>query len=370
MSPNGSVRYIQEASIAASGGGGSSSTSGSSGGGGSGSGGSGSGSGGDGGSSVCSELGGVSCLRRNQGTTRTTRGLSDSTCPSSFITHAPLHAQTSLANLDRAVVPDNVDPLSYFLESGRNDHDPFEFGVGSVADGTFGGRQPTCEQLLLFRSHRLMQAEAVLIAMGKVYSSSVFERQRLGLIGSTVTHKAWVKVAEKTNFTVERIRALARNGMQHKQQEIIDEERKICNRMISAILDSATRNLKEMSNSGCSVGSGSGCNGGGDYVSTTSSSGNSYFSTPALEPGLLSETGNKLLAFLPSTLEPPPPSEPHQVGHVLDTKYLHCFHSRVWVERRWFCIEVYSPLGSRFPRLTCPPSLSSSKIPPSTATVI
>ncbi|CAN0266009.1 unnamed protein product, partial [Ascophyllum nodosum] len=206
------------------------------------------------GGSGCAEHESVSCmLRRNHGMTGMIQGLSDSTCLSSFVAHAPLYSQTSITNLDRAVIPDNVDPLSYFLMSWRNDHDPFDLGIGSVADGTFAGRQPTCEQLLLFRSHRLMQAEAVSIAMDNAYSSSASEKKRLRLIGKNVARKAWEKLFEKTISTIKRIRALRRDGILHKQHEVINEERKICNRMIAAIFDSATRSLKEISDSGCSV---------------------------------------------------------------------------------------------------------------------
>ena len=334
MSPSRALRYIEEASIAASGGGGSSSASGSDG--------SGSGSGGGGGG--CAELGGVSCQRHNHGTIGTTLALSDSACPSNFVANAPLHAQNPIANFDQGDVLDDVDPLSLFLVSWRNDYDPFDFGVGSVADGTFGGRKPTFEQLLLFRSHRLMQVEAISIAMGMSYSSNASERQRFNLIASTVTNKARVKVAEKTNSTVKRIRALAKNGtlnLYNKQEEVIDEERRICHCMIAAIFDNATRTLKEMSNIGCSVGSGSGCSGGGDYGSTSgfgTTSGNNCFSPAAIEPWLGSEPGNNRLAFFPSTLEPSPLSESHQVGNKFGTKYLRCFNAiMICVESRWYC---------------------------------
>lgn len=146
----------------------------------------------------------------------------------------------------------SLDPLSYFLTSGHTDDDPFGFGVGSVADGTFGGRKPTPEELLLFRSHRLLQAQAVGVAIGgrsKTTSSSpdaAHVHKRFGLVSAALARQMRMKVLEQTNAAVECVRALGPNALPTQQEDVIDVERRNCHRMLAGILDAATSTLREI----------------------------------------------------------------------------------------------------------------------------
>ena len=235
------------------GGGGGGSGSSSNGGGGNG----GSNGGGSGGSGGCSDLA-VQTTSSSLSTTHCVQEQGDHNRSSSFVVHHPLpSSDTQIVNLPQAYVPDNSDPLSFFLASGRSDRDPFGFGVGSVADGTFGGRKPTSEELLLFRSHRLLQAEAVSVAIGPSHNSSASIRQRFALISTGLARQVRMKVLEQTNAAVECVRALGGSASANQQQDMINAERRTCHRLLAGILDRATSSLREISCSNSnSVGNG------------------------------------------------------------------------------------------------------------------
>lgn len=219
---------------------------------------------GSGSSSSCGEAGGAAgessivgtaSLAVSTHTSHSSQGSSDAG-PASFRVHAPL--PTSDTHIVRAPhpppygmapsdpLPSPSDPLSFFLASGRSDRDPFGFGIGSVADGTFGERQPTTEELYLFRSHRLLQAEAVSVATSPSHAST---RQRFGLVSATLARQVRMKVLEQTNAAVERVRGLGGCASASQQQDIINVERRTCHRMLSGILDHATSSLREISGS-------------------------------------------------------------------------------------------------------------------------
>lgn len=149
---------------------------------------------------------------------------------------------------------DDSDPLSFFLSSGRGDSDPLGFGLGSVADGTFGGRKATPEELMLFRSHRLFQAEAIGVAIGPLHSSggtnAAYVRKRLGLVSTAVERQLRLKVLEQTNTTVEGVRALGEGAPPAQQQSVINAERRNCHRVLSGVLDEGTATLRELSTTG------------------------------------------------------------------------------------------------------------------------
>ncbi|CAM9266252.1 unnamed protein product [Ectocarpus sp. 13 AM-2016] len=149
---------------------------------------------------------------------------------------------------------DDSDPLSFFLSSGRGDSDPLGFGLGSVADGTFGGRKATPEELMLFRSHRLLQAEAVGVVIGPLHSSSgadaAYVRKRLGLVSRAVERQVRLKVLEQTNAAVEGVRALGEGAPPAQQQSVINAERRNCHRVLSGVLDEGTATLRELSTTG------------------------------------------------------------------------------------------------------------------------
>lgn len=268
-------------------------------------------------------LGSVSQMRRNHGTTKE---LSDSSGARGFVAYAPQPSNTPKINIEVAHVPDYADPLSFFLINGKNGHDPFDFGLGSVADGTFGGKPPTFEQLLLFRSHRLMQAHAVFVAMSDAYSLSASTRQRFSDIGGDLVRKVWAKLLEQTNSCIEHVRALGKvGGIPHgKKEDIIKEKRNSCHRMITGILDSTTRELREILDMDIRY---DGSGGSGTDSSFSSSKGSRsdtintdriIFSTATLEPAKFgSETRDKTPLSL-SMARSPLPSESHQVGGSLD----------------------------------------------------
>lgn len=163
----------------------------------------------------------------------------------------------------------DLDPLSYILACGQNDKDPFRFGLGSVDDGTFGGHKPTPEQLLLFRSHRLLQAEAVGVAIGGLSLSAAaasgspdatahMPNKRFGLICAALSRQIRIKVLEQTNAAVDRVHALGDDAPHSQQQEVIDMERRNCHRMLAGILDAATSTLREIVTTSCGGGGGLG----------------------------------------------------------------------------------------------------------------
>ncbi|CAM9963053.1 unnamed protein product, partial [Laminaria digitata] len=205
-----------------------------------------------GGSGGCSDLTVATAL-----STHCVQEQGDHTRSSGFVVHHLLpSSDTQIVNLPQAYVPDNSDPLSFFLASGRSDRDPFGFGVGSVADGTFGGRKPTSEELLLFRSHRLLQAEAVSVALGPSHTSSAAIRQRFALISTGLARQVRMKVLEQTNAAVECVRALGGSASANQQQDMINAERRTCHRLLAGILDRATSSLREISCSNSNGGSG------------------------------------------------------------------------------------------------------------------
>ncbi|CAM9115440.1 unnamed protein product, partial [Scytosiphon promiscuus] len=160
-------------------------------------------------------------------------------------------------SLPQNYAPDCSDPLSFFLASGRGDSDPFGFGVGSVADGTFGGRKPSAEELMLFRSHRLLQAEAVGVAVGPSQASSADAarvRKRFGLASAALARQVRLKVLEQTNAALRCVRALGTGASPAQQQDVINAERRTCHRMLTGVLDTATSTLREIS-AGCGGGS-------------------------------------------------------------------------------------------------------------------
>lgn len=162
--------------------------------------------------------------------------------------HNPLpYPDTHTVDLHPPCAADNLDPLSFFLANGRSDTDPFGFGVGSVADGTFGGRKPTHEELLLFRSHRLLQAEAVGVAIGPPnVSSAEHVHKRFSLVSGALSRQVRMKVLEQTNTAVECVRALGTGASPAQQQDVINIERRTCQRMLAGILDAATSTLREI----------------------------------------------------------------------------------------------------------------------------
>lgn len=222
-------------------------------------GGGGGGGGGSGGGGGCTELA-VSTISNNTSSGRSSSGGHDhhggpssssstknnsNNAPSGFVLHRTLPSSDSqMVNLPQAFAPDSSDPLSFFLASGKSDGDPLSFGVGSVADGTFGGRKPTREELLLFRSHRLLQAEAVLVATGLSYSASPATRQRFGLISTTLARQVRMQVLDQTNAAVACVRALGGCASAVQQQEIINIERRTCHRLLVGILDNAASSLR------------------------------------------------------------------------------------------------------------------------------
>lgn len=176
---------------------------------------------------------------------------------SSTIQHQSLPYPDAHVSLPQTYAPDGSDPLSFFLTSGRGDSDPFGFGVGSVADGTFGGRKPKEEELMLFRSHRLLQAEAVGVAIGPSQASSAdatHVRKRFSLASGALSRHVRLKVLEQTNAALERVRALGTGASSAQQQDAIAAERRTCHRMLTGVLDAATSALREISAS-CGGGS-------------------------------------------------------------------------------------------------------------------
>lgn len=245
----------------------------------------------------CTELIAVSATRNNHGSTAAQQ--EDPGGPSDFVVHRPLPpADTHIINLPQAYVPESADPLSFFLASGRSDRDPFGFGVGSVADGTFGGLQPTSEQLLLFRSHRLLQAEAVSVAIGKAHSSSASVRQRFSIVSTTLARRVRLKVLEQTNSAVERVRGLGGSASASQQQDIINVERRACHHMLASILDNATDSLREISD-GSSSGNIGGAAGADGAVT---------------DSGFGGEIGHR--QGFPSSMLESSPTESHQVRPV------------------------------------------------------
>ncbi|CAM9756564.1 unnamed protein product, partial [Ectocarpus sp. 4 AP-2014] len=141
-----------------------------------------------------------------------------------------------------------------FPEPYPGESDPLGFGLGSVADGTFGGRKATPEELMLFRSHRLLQAEAVGVAIGPLHSSggadAGYVRKRLGLVSTAVERQLRLKVLEQTNAAVEGVRALGEGAPPAQQQSVINAERRNCHRVLSGVLDEGTATLRELSTTG------------------------------------------------------------------------------------------------------------------------
>ena len=169
--------------------------------------------------------------------------------PSSFtMQHSPLpYPDNHIIDLHQPYAPDNSDPLSFFLSNGRSDNDPFMFGVGSVADGTFGGRKPTPEELLLFRSHRYLQAEAVGVAMCPPHASGAEHvHKRFSLVSAALSRQVRMKVLEQTNTAVDCVQGLGGNASAAQQQDVISIERRNCHRMLAGILDAATSTLREI----------------------------------------------------------------------------------------------------------------------------
>lgn len=276
-------------------------------------------------------LGSVSQMRRNHGTTQE---LSDSSSAPGFVAYAPQPSNTPKSNIEAAHNPDYPDPLSFFLINGKNGHDPFDFGLGSVVDGTFGGKPPTFEQLLLFRSHRLMQAHAVFVAMSDAYSLSSSTRQRFSDIGGDLVRKVWAKLLEETNSCIEHVRALGRRvgGIpQGKKDAIIKEKRNGCHRIIADILDNTTRELQEIMDmdiryggSGSSDTGSSFSSNNGSRINDTINTDRNIFPTAAAAAAAAvgpakfgSETKDKTPLPLPLARSHFP-SESHQVGGALD----------------------------------------------------
>lgn len=156
----------------------------------------------------------------------------------------PPYPDNHMADLHQQYVPD-PDPLSFFLSNGRNDNDPLGFGVGSVADGTFGGRKPTTEALLLFRSHRLLQAEAVGVAICPSDASSAENvHKRISRVSGALSRQVGMKVLGQTNQAMECVRALGAGVSEDRQEDVIEMERRTCHRILAGILDSGTHTLR------------------------------------------------------------------------------------------------------------------------------
>lgn len=239
-------------------------------------------------------------------------------------------ANTSIVNLttQQAYIPETSDPLSFFLDSGKSDRNPFGFGVGSVADGSFGGRKPTVEELLLFRSHRLLQAAAVSVAMlsgnrdasplqaslssshSATGNAAAAVRQQFGVIGTILARQIRLKVLEQTNLAIERVRALGNSATPGQQQDIINAERRSCHRLLVVILDTATSSLQELSGSGIggSISGGASVGGSGNGgVDGTNSAGADY--------GMGLDLGRRQQqdVFAPFSVFVSPPTESQQV---------------------------------------------------------
>lgn len=266
-------------------------------------------------------LGSVSQMRRNHGTTQE---LSDSSAGApGFVAYAPQPSNIPKSNIETAHSPDYADPLSFFLVNGNNGHDPFDFGLGSVVDGTFGGKPPTFEQLLLFRSHRLMQAHAVFLAMSDAYSLSASTRQRFSDIGGDLVRKVWAKLFEQTNSCIEHVRVLGRvGGVSHsKKEDIIKEKRNGCHRIIAGILDNTTRELQEMLDMDSRYGGDGGDGTGSSFSNNNSSRSDTiktiFSTTAAVGPAQFGSEIRDKTALSLSMARSHLPLESHQVGGAL-----------------------------------------------------
>lgn len=158
--------------------------------------------------------------------------------------HKPFLApDIARASLPSSFVDDSQDPMASLLGNGPCDSDPSGFGLGSVADGTFRGRSRTIEMLSLFRSQKLLQAEAASIALNPMY---VLNRSRLRHISSTLTRQIRQTVRDHTDAAVERMSNLADGASPKQQHEVVDGVRRNCHRVLTVYLDAARSSLREI----------------------------------------------------------------------------------------------------------------------------
>lgn len=134
------------------------------------------------------------------------------------------------------------DPLAYLLSNGPTDVDPSGFGLGSVPDATLGERPRTAEELRLFRSQKLLQAEAASVALNPLHHEN---RQLIRQIGTELAREIRRTVREHANASSGLVPHLG-------QQDLIDSVRQSCHRMIAGCLDAARSALSKISESmGC-----------------------------------------------------------------------------------------------------------------------
>lgn len=144
----------------------------------------------------------------------------------------------------------NAEPLSFFLDNAQFDRDPSDFGLGSVVDGmanfsSTGRPSHTTEQLCLFRSHRLLQAEAAAVALSPLHTMT---RQRLRKISGNLARQVQQTVREQTDEAVKRV-AESNSASDERQQAIVDAARRNCHRLLTVLVDETTSSLKDIAGS-------------------------------------------------------------------------------------------------------------------------
>lgn len=171
-------------------------------------------------------------------------------------------------------IDSNSDPLSLFLGNAQFDRDPSDFGLGSVVDGmanfsSTGRQSHTTEQLCLFRSHRLLQAEAAVVALSPLHNMT---RQRLTQMSDNLARQVRQTVREQTNAAVERV-AESNGASDERQQAIINAARRNCHRLLAVLIDQTTSSLKDipgsLTNGELDPGFSLGIGGGGRGCSST-----------------------------------------------------------------------------------------------------
>lgn len=147
--------------------------------------------------------------------------------------------------LDSAII---ADPLSFFLGNDQVERDPSGFGLGSVADGlpsSSNGRRHTTEHVCLFRSHRLLQAQAATLALNPLHTLT---RHRLRQLCRNLERQVRQTVREQTNDAVEKV--AENDGVNAEQQQaIVDAARRNCHRLLTGLLDVAASSLREIASS-------------------------------------------------------------------------------------------------------------------------
>lgn len=156
-----------------------------------------------------------------------------------FVVSKPLFPtwDNPMAVLPLSSIDEYNNPLAYLLSNGPTNTDPSGFGLGSVADGTLGERPRTTEELRLFRSQKLLQAEAASVALNPLYGE---KRKKLCQISSNLARQVRQAVRDHASAASGLLPHLG-------QEDIMDGLRENCHRVLTGFLDAARSALSEIS---------------------------------------------------------------------------------------------------------------------------